>query len=97
MLLEMEPAAFNKALLSCGLSEAEVREIGIELSKNNLTLADEALLEKLIQFGKDMFTIIAVFNKLGIGKDTVITLIERRQKQRVGKSADIYSIEVEGL
>lgn len=97
MMVEVEPAVFKKTLLSAGLNEKEVRDIELEFSKNNFMIEDEVLLDKFLHFGKDMFTIISLFNRLGVSKDTVIRMIEMRQKIKLGKSANIYAIEVDDL
>ncbi|MFH1393824.1 MAG: hypothetical protein ABIH29_02995 [Candidatus Micrarchaeota archaeon] len=95
MMIEMRPEELNRALLSMGLTEGEVREIGSEFSKNNFVIEDEMLLDKLLEFGKDMYTIIRLFEKLGIGKGNAVRMMEIRQKQKLGSLVNIYSLEVE--
>jgi len=95
--IEIEPSQFNRSLLSAGFSEAEVREICSEFSKNDFMIEDEALLDKMLRFGKDMYTIITVFERLGIGKSNAVRMLERRQKEKLGSLVNIYSLEVEKL
>ncbi len=95
MLVEFEPRILKKALLANGLSEAQVRDIEAEFFRKNLVLEDEALADKLIQHGKDLHSIITIFSRLGIGKETVVRMLERRAKQKLGSLVDIYTLEVE--
>ena len=93
--IELDPDAFGKLLLSCGLSEPEVRQISSEFAKNGNTLDDEVLAGKLLAMGKELYTIISIFNKLGIGSNNIIRMIERQQAEKVGAFADVYNLEVE--
>jgi hypothetical protein len=95
MLIELEPSNFNRSLLSIGFSEFEVRELAAEFSKNNFIIDDELLLEKMLEFGKDMYTIISVFDRLGLGKGNAVKMLEQKQRQKLGNLVNIYSLEVD--
>jgi len=95
MIVEIEPSRVNRVLLSSGLSEQEVRRIGSEFSKNNFIMDDEDLLDLLIGFNKDTFTIISVFDRLGLGKNNAVRMMEMRQKQKLGALVNIYELEVD--
>lgn len=97
MMIELDSAMIHKSLLSAGLSEKEVREINAEFSKNNFVIEDEVLLNKLLEFGKDMFTIITLFDRLGIGKNVAVRMMETRQKKKLGAYVNIYNLEVDDL
>lgn len=94
MAVEIERSQLRKALLSGGLSEQEVREVEADFSRNNYTIDDEALLEKLMGFGKDMFTVITIMDRLGVGKTNAVRMIERRQRHKLGALVNIYTLEV---
>lgn len=93
-MVEVEPVKFNKVLRSVGLSEVQIKQISSEFSKNDETLDDERLLDMLLFFGKDIYNIISVFEKFGIGRETVVTMVEERQKRRLGGVVDVYTLEV---
>jgi len=95
MLIEFEPAVLKKELRSHGVSEAAVRAIDAEFAKNNLVLTDEKLADLLSEAGMDLYSIIAAFNKLGIGKETVVRMFERKAKQKLGSLVNIYTLEVD--
>jgi hypothetical protein len=95
MMIEIEPAKLNRTLLSVGLSEQEVRKVNGEFSKNNSLITDEGLLEILLEFNKDTYTIITIFDKIGIGKNTAIRMMEMRQRQKLGTLVNVYNLEVE--
>ena len=95
MIVEIEPSRVNRVLLSAGLSEQEVRHVGSEFSKNNFIIDDEGLLNLLIGFNKDTFVIISVFDRLGLGKNNAVRMIELRQKQKLGALVNIYELEVD--
>ena len=96
-MIEIEPSEFNKILRSAGLSDAQIREINMEFSKNNDTLDDESVLEMILKLGKDLHTIITVFEKLGVGKHAAVDLIEAHQKRLFGGAIDTHRMEVDGL
>jgi hypothetical protein len=96
MMVEFEPEFFNRTLLSAGLSEQEVRLIGAEFSRNGDVIEDEVLLERLVDAGLDMSAIITVFSRLGIGKGAAVRMIELRQKKKLGKLVEVYTLEVDG-
>lgn len=93
-MVEVEPVKFNKVLRSVGLNEVQIKQISSEFSKNDETLDDERLLDMLLLFGKDIYNIISVFEKFGIGRETVVTMVEERQKRRLGGVVDVYTLEV---
>jgi len=93
--VEVEPGAFSRILFSHGLSDSQIREIASEFSKNNNVIDDETLVGKLSGMGLNMYQLISVFNKLGIGSDNVVRMLERKQKQKLGAFVDIYSLEVD--
>lgn len=95
MAVEIERSHMRKILLSGGLSEQEVRDVEAEFSRNSYALDDEALLEKLLGFGKDMFTVITIMDRLGVTKTNTVRMIERRQRQRLGALVNIYTLEVD--
>ncbi|MDD5172114.1 MAG: hypothetical protein PHF60_03705 [Candidatus ainarchaeum sp.] len=95
MKVEFEPELLNRTLLSSGLSEQQVREIGSDFSKNGFVMEDEALLDKLLEAGKDMPTIIGIFSKIGIGKENTVRMIEIRQKKRLGPMVQVHTLKVE--
>lgn len=95
MQIDLEPSEFNRALLSMGFGESEVRELRAEFSKNNFLIEDELLLDKMLEFGKDMYTIISVFDRLGLGKSNAVFMLEQRQKRKLGNLINIYSLEVD--
>lgn len=95
-MIRIEPAEFNRILRGAGLSVLQISEIGAEFSKHNDTLDDEALLDMLLLLGKDMHTVITIFEKIGIGRQTAVFLIEARQKRILGGIVDIRTMEVEG-
>jgi hypothetical protein len=41
--------------------------------------------------------VVALFGKLGIGEATVVRMMERREREKLGVIADVYNIEVEGI
>ncbi|MBN1169851.1 hypothetical protein JXA56_02410 [Candidatus Micrarchaeota archaeon] len=92
--IEFEPEFFNRTLLTAGLTENQVREIAIEFSRNNYVIEDETLLEYLMSTGIDMSSIISIFSKLGIGKATAVKMIEMKQQKKLGKTVQIYGLEV---
>ncbi len=94
-MVEFDPAVFKRTLLAHGLSDAQVRDIEAEFSRNNLVLEDEKLADMLMQRGKELHSMIDIFRRLGIGKETVVRMLERRAKQKLGGLVDIYTIEVE--
>lgn len=94
-MVEVDPELFSRTLLSAGFSEQQVRKIGAEFQKNGFVLDDEALLDRLLESGKDMFTIISIFGRIGIGKDNTVRMIEMRQKKKLGNFVEMYSLEVE--
>ncbi len=94
-LVEFEPKAFSRILLSHGLNDSQIREITSEFSKNNNVIDDEVLVGKLSAMGFNMYQLISVFNKLGVGSDNVVRMLERKQKQKLGAFVDIYSLEVD--
>ncbi len=95
MLVEFEPELLSRILLSSGLTEQQVREIAAEFSKNGFVMEDEAFLDKLLESGRDMATIISIFSKLGIGKETTVRMIEIRQKKRLGPMVEVHTLRVE--
>ena len=95
MLVEFEPELLSRTLLSSGLTEQQVREIASEFSKNGFVMEDEAFLDKLLESGRDMPTIISIFSKLGIGKETTVRMIEIRQKKRLGPMVEVHTLRVE--
>lgn len=95
MLVEFEPELLRRTLLSSGLTEQQVREISSEFSRNGFVMEDEALLDKLLEAGRDMPTIISIFSKLGIGKETTVRMIEIRQKKRLGPMVEVHTLRVE--
>jgi hypothetical protein len=95
VLVEFDPIVFKRTLLAQGLSETEVREMEAEFSRNNLVIEDETLADRLMQHGKDLHSIIAIFSRFGIGKETVVRMLEKRAKQKLGGLVDIYTLEVE--
>lgn len=95
MNVEIEPQVLRKNLRSAGLSEARIREIEAEFSKNDYEMMDEALLGKLLLSGMDMFGAIAFFGKFGIGESTVVRMMERKERNKLGVSADVYTLEVD--
>lgn len=94
-IVEFEPEFFNRTLLSAGLSEQKVRELGNEFTKNGFVIDDEILLDHLLKAGIDMSSIIMVFSRLGLGKATAVRMMEMRQKKKLGKLVEIYTLEVE--
>lgn len=95
MLVEFEPELLSRTLLSSGLTEQQVRAIASEFSKNGFVMEDEAFLDKLLESGRDMPTIISIFSKLGIGKETTVRMIEIRQKKRLGPMVEVHTLRVE--
>jgi hypothetical protein len=95
MLVEFEPGILKKALLANGLSEIQARDVEAEFFAKNQVLEDELLAERLIRYGNDLHSIIAIFSKLGIGKEIVIGMLERYARQKLGSRADIHTLEVE--
>ncbi len=95
MKAEFEPENFNRLLLSSGLNEQQVRELELEFTKNSNEISDETLLDYLLKFGMDLPKIIYLFNKLGLGKNTAMSMLEIKQKKKLGKFVEIYHLEVE--
>lgn len=95
MQVEFEPELLSRTLLSAGLTEQQVRGIASEFSKNGFVMDDEALLNKLLEAGRDMPSIISIFSKLGIGKETTVRMIEIRQKKRLGPMVEVHTLRVE--
>lgn len=91
---EFEPETFNRFLLSSGLSEQQVRILELEFTKNNNEISDETLLDYFLKFGLDIPKIIFLFNRIGIGKNTMMAILEMRQKKKLGKLVEIYHLEV---
>jgi len=94
-MVEFEPAAFKKILLSAGLAEAQAREIEMEFSRLEFVLDDSALLDALLRVGADTFAIISVFGRIGIGGDSVVGMMEARERDKLGHLADIHALEIE--
>jgi hypothetical protein len=95
MLIEFEPQLLSRTLLSAGLSEQQVREINSEFSKNGFVMEDEAFLDKLLEAGEDMPSVVSIFSKLGIGKETTVRMIEIRQKKKLGPMVEVHTLRVE--
>lgn len=95
MIIELDPSNFKRSLLSIGFSESQVRDLANEFSKNDFVLEDEFLLDKMLEYGKDMYMIISVFDKLGLGKGNAVRMLEQRQRQKLGNLVNIYSLEVD--
>jgi hypothetical protein len=95
MNVEIEPHVFRKDLRSAGLDETQIREIESEFSRNDYEMTDEALLGKLLSFRMDMLGVIALFGRLGIGEGTVMRMLEKRERDKLGMYADVYTLEVD--
>jgi len=95
MIVEFEPAVFKRIVRSAGLNEAAVRELEMEFSKAGFVLDDAVLLETLLRLGADMFVVVSIFSKLGLGEDNAVRLLERRERERFGAMADIHALEVD--
>lgn len=95
MNVEIEPHVFRKGLRSAGLNEAQIREIESEFSRNDYEMTDEALLGKLLSFRMDLFGALALFGRFGIGEGTVMRMLERRERNKLGIYADVYTLEVD--
>lgn len=95
MMVELDPSVFKRSLLTIGFTESQVRDLANEFSKNNFMLDDEFLLEKMLEFGADMYTIISVFDRLGLGKSNAVRMLEQKQRQKLGNLVNIYSLEVD--
>jgi len=95
MKIEINPTELNKVLISEGLSESQVRIIGAEFKKKDGVISDDELLEKLMEFNRSTFSIISIFERVGIGRDTAIRLIAHKEKSRLGHIAEVVTLEVE--
>jgi len=95
MRVEFEPELLSRTLLTNGFTEQQVRRIASEFSKNGFVMEDESFLDRLLDAGKDMPTIINIFSKLGIGKETTVRMIEIRQKKKLGPMVEVYTLRVE--
>jgi hypothetical protein len=42
-----------------------------------------------------MYTIISVFDRLGLGKANAVRMLEQRQREKLGNLVNIYSLEVD--
>ena len=58
-------------------------------------MEDEALLDRLLEAGSDMPTIVGIFGKLGIGKENTVRMIEIRQKKRLGPAVQVHTLRVD--
>jgi len=96
MRIEVEPSEFNKVLRKAGLNDSQITSISTEFAKNANVLDDENFLDLLIELNKDIYTIISVFEQFGVSRETVISMVEERQKRKLGGVVDIYTLEVEG-